>query len=29
VAKFPQGGFDPQWKQAKGLLILRNKTKWN
>ena len=27
VAKFPQGGFDPQWKQAKGLLILRNKTK--
>jgi hypothetical protein len=27
VAKFPEGGFDPQWKQAKGLLILRNKTK--
>ncbi|MFM1933428.1 MAG: hypothetical protein RL360_308 [Bacteroidota bacterium] len=27
VAKFPQGGFDPKWKQAKGLLILRNKTK--
>jgi hypothetical protein len=24
VAKFPAGGFDPAWKQAKGLLILRN-----
>lgn len=27
VAKFPEGGFNPQWKQAKGLLILRNKAK--
>ncbi len=27
VAKFPAGGFDPAWKQAKGILILRNKTK--
>jgi len=27
VAKFPQGAFDPAWKNAKGLLILRNKTK--
>lgn len=27
VAKFPQGGFDPQWKQATGMLILRNKSK--
>ena len=24
VAKFPAGGFDPAWKLAKGLLILRN-----
>lgn len=27
VAKFPAGGFDPAWKNAKGILILRNKTK--
>ncbi|NBW02141.1 MAG: VCBS repeat-containing protein [Cytophagia bacterium] len=27
VAKFPAGGFDPAWKQAKGLLILRNRLK--
>lgn len=27
VAKFPAGGFDPSWKTATGLLILRNKTK--
>ncbi len=25
VAKFPAGGFDPAWKTAKGILILRNK----
>lgn len=25
VAKFPAGGFDPAWKQSKGLLVLRNK----
>ncbi|MCZ2478896.1 FG-GAP-like repeat-containing protein [Aquirufa nivalisilvae] len=24
VAKFPEGSFDPAWKQAKGVLILRN-----
>lgn len=24
VAKFAMGGFDPAWKQAKGILILRN-----
>ena len=24
VAKFATGGFDPAWKQAKGILILRN-----
>lgn len=27
VAKFSVGGFDPAWKKAKGILILRNKTK--
>jgi cytochrome c553 len=27
VAKFPAGGFDPAWKTAKGILILRNKRK--
>lgn len=27
VAKFPAGGFDPAWKNSKGLLILRNKRK--
>lgn len=27
VAKFPAGGFDPAWKTAKGMLILRNKTR--
>jgi hypothetical protein len=27
VAKFPAGGFDPAWKTAKGILILRNKTR--
>lgn len=25
VQEFPQGGFDPAWKTAKGILILRNK----
>lgn len=24
VAKFPEGSFDPAWKQANGMLILRN-----
>jgi hypothetical protein len=27
VAKFPAGGFDPAWKNSKGILILRNKRK--
>lgn len=27
VAKFATGGFDPAWKQAKGILILRNELK--
>ena len=27
VAKFPAGGFNPAWKNSKGILILRNKRK--
>ena len=27
VAKFPEGQFNPNWKNAKGLTILRNSTK--